>query len=564
VILLLLSIDGVVLDAGGNPVPYAYVSCGKGGSYTDEDGAFHIPSPVPCTLKVEHIAYRDTALLVKRNFIRVVLGESAVRMAPSIVRSVPPDMVYSKETVGIEEEVLEDPVVEVNMTPSGMSISTGALPSRYTLVLIDGKPVYGRLFGGVDVFSIPVDDVSRVEVFSGASSALYGSNAIGGVINIITGGQKSTRFRLSSQGDFSIRRTISPLFGSRIYFSRRVYKPLTIQNLGTSFEEPFYMRMDFARKYNRESGELTKDARFYFSAGSLYFNTFSHVYYRKRALKSYTSEYHVSYEGSADRYAAGRLIHFRYGFHMYLASSNLLTGYRGDYEVFGVGEYVGDRLKSLLRLSISGGRFILLPQITYSLKNVDLFLGTGYRNPSLKEKYLYFDFPEIGYRIYGNPALHPEFSITSAITYHNNWLRLRFSYSRVWNYIDAEIIGQGPGYTEFTFVNRDRFHVLLHDGSVSFSKGPFDFSLLWTLARSGIYDPPYRLSLRAVGYGFGLKFTLSGGSAVLSPYKKVSIYWERKFGGFSLRAGIEDIFNWTANMESPFFKGRYAYAEIDF
>lgn len=57
-----------------------------------------------------------------------------------------------------------------------------------TLVMIDGQPLNNALSGGVNVAGIPLDAVARVEVVRGPYSALYGGNAMGGVVNFITAG----------------------------------------------------------------------------------------------------------------------------------------------------------------------------------------------------------------------------------------------------------------------------------------------------------------------------------------------------------------------------------------
>src|SRR6202047_3544579 len=56
------------------------------------------------------------------------------------------------------------------------------------LVLIDGRAVYTPLFGGVnwDVQDVPLEDIDRIEVIRGPGGALWGANAVNGVINIIT------------------------------------------------------------------------------------------------------------------------------------------------------------------------------------------------------------------------------------------------------------------------------------------------------------------------------------------------------------------------------------------
>ncbi|GAB6039464.1 TonB-dependent receptor plug domain-containing protein [Endothiovibrio diazotrophicus] len=62
----------------------------------------------------------------------------------------------------------------------------GGLTEARALLLIDGVPVNEVYNGGVEWNLIPVEDIRRIEVVRGASSALYGSNAMGGVINILT------------------------------------------------------------------------------------------------------------------------------------------------------------------------------------------------------------------------------------------------------------------------------------------------------------------------------------------------------------------------------------------
>jgi len=66
---------------------------------------------------------------------------------------------------------------------------------QYTLVLIDGQPLNDAYTGGVEWGMLPVEDIERIEVIRGAGSALYGGNAMGGVINIITKIPEKLEFR---------------------------------------------------------------------------------------------------------------------------------------------------------------------------------------------------------------------------------------------------------------------------------------------------------------------------------------------------------------------------------
>ncbi len=71
--------------------------------------------------------------------------------------------------------------------PGGSKAITmrGATASQ-VLVLIDGRPINNPRDGQVDLNSIPLDDIERIEVVHGPGSSLYGSQAMGGTVNIIT------------------------------------------------------------------------------------------------------------------------------------------------------------------------------------------------------------------------------------------------------------------------------------------------------------------------------------------------------------------------------------------
>jgi outer membrane receptor for ferrienterochelin and colicins len=73
------------------------------------------------------------------------------------------------------------------------SVSIEGLPDKYTLVLIDGQRQTGRHANAIDLSNIPAEMIDRIEVIKGPSSVLYGSEAVAGVVNIITrkGAEKS-------------------------------------------------------------------------------------------------------------------------------------------------------------------------------------------------------------------------------------------------------------------------------------------------------------------------------------------------------------------------------------
>ena len=68
----------------------------------------------------------------------------------------------------------------------GSGLQVQGFSPDYTLVLVDGEPVVGRTAGTLDVSRLTVAGLDRVEVVRGPSSSLYGSEALAGVVNLVT------------------------------------------------------------------------------------------------------------------------------------------------------------------------------------------------------------------------------------------------------------------------------------------------------------------------------------------------------------------------------------------
>ena len=77
---------------------------------------------------------------------------------------------------------------QVSMAPSSMGtfLRLNGLGNKYILILINGQKLNGDISNNVDLNRINMSRVKRIEVLDGAASSLYGSDAIAGVVNIIT------------------------------------------------------------------------------------------------------------------------------------------------------------------------------------------------------------------------------------------------------------------------------------------------------------------------------------------------------------------------------------------
>ncbi len=127
------------------------------------------------------------------------------------------------------------------------TISMRGMGSDYTLILVDGKrqnnhgDIYPNNFGGNQFNHIPpLDAIERIEVIRGPASTLYGADAMGGVINIIT-----KKVADKWQGSMSHSRTIETKdeFGNDITTDFNVMGPLIPGKLGLSLRGSFYNRL---------------------------------------------------------------------------------------------------------------------------------------------------------------------------------------------------------------------------------------------------------------------------------------------------------------------------------
>lgn len=104
--------------------------------------------------------------------------------------------------------------------------------AEYITVLIDGQPMAGRNNGNFDLSRISISNIERIEIIKGASSSLYGSEALGGVVNIITR-QNSTKTQALVSALYGTNNTIDANTEAAIPFRK-----------GTAFISGNYYRTD--------------------------------------------------------------------------------------------------------------------------------------------------------------------------------------------------------------------------------------------------------------------------------------------------------------------------------
>lgn len=120
--------------------------------------------------------------------------EQDIDNAPATISVITAEDLKKKSYTDITDALKHVAGVQVNGGGIEQTISIRGMEAGYTLFLIDGKPVQGndafspngQLPGNSVNFLPPIESIERIEVIRGPASALYGSDAMGGVINIIT------------------------------------------------------------------------------------------------------------------------------------------------------------------------------------------------------------------------------------------------------------------------------------------------------------------------------------------------------------------------------------------
>lgn len=117
--------------------------------------------------------------------------EVSMKDAPASISVITAEEIKRKPVQNLRDVLRDVPGVQLtNEGDNRKGVSLRGLDSSYTLILIDGKRVNSRnavfRHNDFDLNWIPADAIERIEVVRGPMSALYGSDALGGVVNIIT------------------------------------------------------------------------------------------------------------------------------------------------------------------------------------------------------------------------------------------------------------------------------------------------------------------------------------------------------------------------------------------
>lgn len=146
--------------------------------------------------KTTEIEVRLTSKDNKLDEVNVLAKQSVPDNLIDIERSAMPVTVITRQQIEqmgsrrLDEVLKEQTGIAIVNNIGGGARSVGlqmqGFGSEYVMILIDGQPMMGRNSGNFDLSRISVNNIEKIEIIKGASSCLFGSEALGGAINIIT------------------------------------------------------------------------------------------------------------------------------------------------------------------------------------------------------------------------------------------------------------------------------------------------------------------------------------------------------------------------------------------
>jgi outer membrane receptor for ferrienterochelin and colicins len=500
------AVRGIVTDAAsGAAVADAQVLLVTGTdtvrTVTGADGSFRVaPSPThagaeraalsirrlgfaPATLPAHAAA--DTVLL------RVRLTPLALRLDATVVSAarreqrlkdaVVPTELVSREQI---ERTGASDVATVLTTqlgvqleggvPAGAGVQLQGLGTNRVLILVDGQPLVGRINGNLDLSRLPTANLERIEVVKGPQSTLYGSDAMGGVINLVTrrperghtdGSLQITsgsRGRLDMHG--ALRRGGERMDASLDVGSRAIQLapglPGTTGTFAERLEAAPQLRVRAGEAWTLESGGMFITERQRYRTGQLF---------RFADRQQLAARLGAAWQRGASR--GGVLVYHTQFDHLARASTlDRPQSAQGDQDQQALTELevtwsspvgraildaglearregiVADRVDGRRRdfaavepfaqATVGGERFSVMPGARFtwnerwgnyatpriaalwrpaSAFSVRGTVGRGFRAPDFKELYLAFANPQAGYAVEGNLDLRPETSTSAQL-----------------------------------------------------------------------------------------------------------------------------------------------------
>lgn len=421
-------------------------------------------------------------------------SDKLISESPVLTQVIYPVVLAKKGVVNLTE-ALEKEVPGLNFSSFNTQrrVSFQGMSSRYILFLVDGERIAGEMNGDIDYSRLNLANIDRIEVIRGPSSAIYGSNGIGGVVNIITK-PPTNRLEYTTFGRYSDynETNFSNAFGfkkskisGRTVLSLNQHNgyDLTPTTKGSWTQEKFKNGTINQQLYYQINKKLNVQANaqgFYKRIYDSHIRTSDHgyagVHAGGKSVYKFNQQSKIEAAYMFDRYQNYNIRTLLDDRHDQSADHELhnirLLGFHdlGKFELTGGVESLNERImtdkilgntknsneltgwaqaeyqySNSLRLT-GGVRYTnhsifgqnIVPKFTlmktYPHYTFRFNYGMGFRSPTLKE--LYYDFDHLGqFRLIGSDRLVPEksqsFNISNEFNYNQLNIAANLFYSRI-------------------------------------------------------------------------------------------------------------------------------------
>ena len=207
-----------ILDEEKKPVPNAHIIVKETQQFllSDLDGkaTINFQDKDSLTLEISFIGFeKKTQKVAVNNRLKIILKEDIVTLNSFVITGQyaenSPEKAVQKITIIDQKKIEKMAAVNLrdvlsnemnvrisqdNILGSGMNLQ--GMSGENVKILVDGVPIVGRLNGNVDLSQINLNDVERIEIIEGPMSVNYGTNALAGVINLITKTNKGKKLNV--------------------------------------------------------------------------------------------------------------------------------------------------------------------------------------------------------------------------------------------------------------------------------------------------------------------------------------------------------------------------------
>ncbi len=301
-------IYGHVIEKGSEEnLPYAAAMIVETsqGTVTDENGKF-VFEKIPAgeyTIRVQFVGYEtqekkvtvsdefsvdihfemDAANFMDEIVVSANRNETSRRMAPVVVNVMSDKLFETVNSTDLSKSLNYQSGlrVENNCQNCGFpQVRINGLEGPYSQILINSRPVVSALSGVYGLEQIPVNMIERVEVVRGGGSALFGANAVGGTINIITKDPVDNSFQITT--------TMSNMNGKS--WEQYMGANASLVSKDNTYGVAFYQSYRNRNPYDADGDGFSE-------IGRLNMNNFGlRAYYRPTQFSRLNLEYHTTNE----------------------------------------------------------------------------------------------------------------------------------------------------------------------------------------------------------------------------------------------------------------------------